>query len=50
MTFDKWMEEMAREMTMEMLLPSNKVYLVDLQKKYTFNGEEEEEEEERVNG
>ena len=49
MTFEKWMEEMAREMTMEMLLPGNKEYLVDLEKKYTFIGEEEEGAEERGN-
>jgi len=49
MTFDKWMEQMAKEMTMEMLLPGNKEYLVDLDKKYTFIGEEEDEgEEERT--
>jgi hypothetical protein len=45
MTFDKWMEEMAKKMTMEMLLPSDKVYLANLEKKYTFIGEEEGEEE-----
>jgi hypothetical protein len=50
MTFDKWMEEMAKDMTMEMLLPGKKEYLVDLDKKYNFIGEEEEGEEERGNG
>ena len=48
MTFDKWMQEMAKKMTMEMLLPDNKEeYLVDLDKKYTFIGDEEDGEEER---
>lgn len=48
MTFEKWMEEMAKEMTMEMLLPSNKMYRPDLDKKYNFIGEEDEGDEERV--
>jgi hypothetical protein len=48
MTFDKWMEEMAKEMTMEMLLPGNKEYLADLDKKYNLIGEEDEGEEERT--
>jgi len=48
MTFEKWMEEMAKQITMEMLLPGNKGYLLDLDKKYNFIGEEEEGEEERI--
>jgi len=48
MTFEKWTEEMAKQITMEMLFPDNKGYLLDLDKKYNFIGEEEDGEEERI--
>jgi hypothetical protein len=45
MTYEKWMEEMVREMAKEILIPSNKENLNGIDKRYDFIGEDEENEE-----